>query len=107
QLRIAQLREEMCGRWERMMTSGSAPSVEELGNRPEQACRGFVSQIRACLEWHRTSWQPLEAEFHRLGFNWSAYLESTAPGVGDHAELGRLRSAVGGDLKRILQTRKN
>ncbi|HWF20133.1 MAG TPA: AAA domain-containing protein, partial [Verrucomicrobiae bacterium] len=85
QLRIAQLREEMCGRWARMMTSGGAPSVEQLGNRPEQACRGFVSQIRACLEWHRTAWQPLEAEFHRLGFNWSAYLESTAPGVGDHA----------------------
>lgn len=107
QLRIAQLREEMCGRWARVMTSGGAPSVEDLGNRPEQACRGFVSQIRACLEWHRNSWQPLEAEFRRLGFNWAAYLQSTAPGVGDHAELARLRSAVVGDLKGILQTRKN
>lgn len=107
QLRIAQIREEMCGRWERLMTSGGAPPIGDLGNRPEQACRGFVSHIRACLEWHRTAWQPLEAEFRRLGYNWTAYLESTAPGVGDHAELSRLRSAVVGDLKRILQARKN
>jgi very-short-patch-repair endonuclease len=105
QLRIAQLREELCGRWERMMTAGGAPPVAELGNRPEQACRGFVSQIRGCIEWHQSAWKPLEEEFGRLGFNWPAYLESTPPEVGDHAGLRRLRSAVMGALGNILQTR--
>jgi very-short-patch-repair endonuclease/Cdc6-like AAA superfamily ATPase len=106
-LHIAVLREELGGRWERMMTSGGAASFSELGNHPEDACRGFVGQIRACLEWHQTSWKPLEEQFAELGFDWPAYLASTAPEVGNDAELRRLRSAVVGDLVRILQARTN
>jgi very-short-patch-repair endonuclease/DNA polymerase III delta prime subunit len=105
QLRIAVLREELAGRWERMMTSGDAPTFAELGDRPEEACRGFVGQIRACLEWHKKSWQPLEEQFGQLGFQWPTYLASTVPEVGNDAELRRLRSAVVGDLVRILQCR--
>ena len=106
-LHIAVLREELGGRWERMMTSGGAPPFSELGDHPEDACRGFVGQIRACLEWHQTSWKPLEEQFAQLGFDWPAYLASTAPEVGNDAELRRLRSAVVGDLVRILQARTN
>jgi very-short-patch-repair endonuclease len=106
-LHIAVLREELGGRWERMMTSGGAPPFSELGDRPEEACRGFVGQIRACLEWHQTSWKPLEEQFAQLGFDWPAYLASTVPEVGNDAELRRLRSAVVGDLVRILQARTN
>src|SRR6185437_12789173 len=106
-LHIAVLREELGGRWERMMTSGGAAPFSELGYRPDEACRGFVGQIRACLEWHQTSWKPLEEQFAQLGFDWPAYLASTAPEVGNDAELRRLRSAVVGDLVRILQARTN
>jgi very-short-patch-repair endonuclease/Cdc6-like AAA superfamily ATPase len=106
-LHIAVLREDLDGRWERMMASGGAPSFTELGDHPEDACRGFVSQIRACLEWHQTSWKPLEEQFAQLGFDWPAYLASTVPEVGNDAELRRLRSAVVGDLVRILQARTN
>jgi very-short-patch-repair endonuclease/Cdc6-like AAA superfamily ATPase len=104
-LRIEMLREELSGRWERMMAFGGAPAFEELGDRPEDACRGFVGQIRACLGWHQTLWQPLEEEFLQLGFQWPEYLDSTAPQVGNNAELRRLRNAVVGDLVRILQCR--
>ena len=106
-LHIAVLREELGGRWERMMTSGGAAPFSELGDHPEDACRGFVGQIRACLEWHQTSWKPLEEQFAQLGFDWPAYLASTPPEVGNDAELRRLRSAVVGDLVRILQARTN
>jgi very-short-patch-repair endonuclease len=106
-LHIAVLREELSGRWERMMTSGGAPPFSELGDHPEDACRGFVGQIRACLEWHQTSWKPLEEHFTQLGFDWPGYLASTVPEVGNDAELRRLRSAVVGDLVCILQARTN
>jgi len=106
-LHIAVLREDLDGRWERMMTSGGAPLFSELGDQPEDACRGFVGQIRACLEWHQTAWKPLEEQFAQLGFDWPAYLASTVPEVGNDAELRRLRSAVVGDLVRILQARTN
>jgi len=107
QLRISVLREELGGRWERMMTAGDAPAFTELGDRPEEACRGFIGQIRACLEWHKTTWQPLEEQFAQLGFDWHTYIASTAPEVGNNSELRRLRSAVVGDLVRILAARKN
>ncbi|MBI2926145.1 MAG: AAA family ATPase [Verrucomicrobia bacterium] len=104
-LRMDCLRKELTGRWQRTMAEGGAPPAIELGSKPEHAARGFVAQIQRSLEWHSASWQPLEAEFQRLGFNWSAYLESTPPEVGDDAELRRLRASVLGDLEAILRSR--
>ena len=72
---------------------------------PEQVCRPFVSQIQTCLDWHGSTWLALVANFKRLGFNWPAYLDSTAPGTGANAELRRLRNAVLGDLEKILKAR--
>jgi very-short-patch-repair endonuclease len=64
-----------------------------------------VPQIHACLEWHATVWQPLEAEFDRLGFYWATFLNSTLPEAGDNAQLRRIRKAILGDLGPILQSR--
>ena len=48
---------------------------------------------------------PLETEFQQVGFNWTAYFESTPPEVGDDAELRRLRVAIVGELETILVAR--
>jgi very-short-patch-repair endonuclease len=98
-------REDLAGRWQRKMAAGGAPPATELGNKPEKSARGFVPQIRRCLEWHSQSWLPLEAEFQQMGFNWTAYFESTPPQVGDDAELRRLRAAIVGELESILLAR--
>ena len=104
-LRIDQLRDELKARWERQMASAEAPAVGDLGDRPEETCRQFVKPIRTCLDWHESAWLPLEAEFHRMGFNWTAHLESTPPGTGDNGQLRRLRQAVLGELGAILGAR--
>ncbi|MBU6401847.1 MAG: DUF559 domain-containing protein, partial [Verrucomicrobia bacterium] len=70
-----------------------------------QVCKQFVPRIRFCLEWHGTTWQPLENEFQRLGFQWSVFLDSTLPEAGENAALRRIRNAVLGDLGPILQSR--
>lgn len=105
-LRMRQLRAELVERWERQMECLGGLACSELGERPEQVCKQFVPQIQLCLEWHTSTWQPLENQFQQLGFQWAAFLNSTAPQAGDNAELRRIRSAVLGDLGPILQSRR-
>jgi len=104
-LKVADLRQELSQRWERSMTHGGAPKVSDLGDKPEQVCRQFVSLIKEALEWHVSIWTPLELDFNQLGFKWSNYLDSTKPLTGENAQLRRLRSAVMGDLGKILQSK--
>jgi very-short-patch-repair endonuclease len=104
-LRMRHLRSELVQRWDRQMACHGGLACSELGERPEQVCKQFVPQIQICLEWHATTWQPLECEFQRLGFRWASFLDSTAPEAGDNAELRRIRRAVLGDLGPILQSR--
>src|SRR6266511_3925841 len=106
-LRMRLLREQLVERWDRLMACQGAPPCSALGEKPEEVCRPFVTQIRACLEWHASTWQPLEGQFERLGFRWSAFLESTPPETGANAELGRIRRAVLGELGAILQSRRH
>ena len=104
-LRTKLVRQELVERWERQIATRGGPAAAELGERPESVCRQFVSQMQACLEWHRSIWLSLEAEFRQLGFGWSAYLQLTPPQTGNNAELNRLRDAVLGDFERVLKAR--
>jgi very-short-patch-repair endonuclease len=104
-LRVQQLRSGLMERWARQMERQGGLACSKLSERPEQVCKQFVSQIQSCLEWHETTWQPLESQFQRLGFQWSAFLDSTPPESGDNAALRRIRNAVLGDLGPILQSR--
>jgi very-short-patch-repair endonuclease len=104
-LRMRQLRSELTERWERQMACQGGPACSELGEHPERVCKQFVGKIQTCLEWHNSTWHPLESEFERLGFLWPVFLESTQPETGTNAELNRIRSAVMGDLGAILGSR--
>lgn len=104
-LRMRQIRSELIERWERQMACQGGLAGSELGERPEQVCKQFVPQIKDCLKWHASTWQSLEIEFQRLGFRWSVFLDSTTPEAGNNAELRRIRHAVLGDLRPILQSR--
>lgn len=104
-LRMSQLRFELVARWERLMARQGALACSELGENPEQICKQFVPQIQDCLDWHVSTWEPLEVQFQRLGFRWSAFLNSTSPEIGDNAELRRIRRAVLSDLGSILESR--
>jgi restriction endonuclease-like protein/AAA domain-containing protein len=106
-LRVRQCNSELIERWDRQMASQGGLACAELGERPEQVCKQFVPQIRACLDWHTTIWRPLEGEFQRLGFRWSAFLDSTPAESGDNAELRRIRRAILGNLRPILQSRQD
>jgi very-short-patch-repair endonuclease len=104
-IRIRVLREDLLQRWSRLIACQGGPACADLTEKPEQVCKQFVTRIQTCLEWHISTWQPLESEFNRLGFLWSAFLESTPPETGANAELNRIRRAVLGDLGTILGSR--
>lgn len=105
EIRIRVLREELVDRWGRLIACKGGPACADLTENPEKVCKLFVSRIQTCLEWHVSTWLPLENEFHRLGFQWSVFLESTSPVAEINAELNRIRRAVLGDLGTILQSR--
>jgi very-short-patch-repair endonuclease len=105
ELRIRVLREDLLQRWSRLIACQGGPACADLTEKPENVSKPFVNRIQTCLEWHTSVWQPLESEFQRLGFLWSAFLESTPPETGANAELNRLRRAVLSDLGKILQSR--
>ena len=104
-LKVISLRDELRARWQRQMMKGGAPTVIDLGEKPEQICRQFITGIKESLDWHEKMWIPLEAELERLGFNWYAYFNTTKPEIGDNAELLRLRCAVLGSFEDILKAR--
>lgn len=104
-LKVSILRDELKERWERMMVSGGAP--DNIGEKPEQICRQYVSIIHESLNWNENIWEPLEKELISLGFNWSLYLSTTSPELGENAQLLRLKSAIIGDFEKILNSRLN
>ena len=104
-LRMRQLRAELVQRWSRQMACNGGPPCSDLSDQPENVCKQYVSLIHACLDWHTNIWKPLETEFDRLGFRWTAFLNSTLPETGDNAELRRMRKAILGELGNILQSR--
>ncbi|MBK9989718.1 MAG: AAA family ATPase [Verrucomicrobia bacterium] len=104
-LRIRHLRTELVQRWERQMACNGGLACSDLGEHPEKVCQQFVPPIQACLDWHASVWQPLEAQFDRLGFYWATFLNSTPPEAGENAQLRRIRKAILGELGTILQAR--
>src|SRR5262249_7464401 len=106
-LRLRQCHSELIERWERQMAAQGGLTCAELGERPELVCKQFVPQIKVCLDWHATTWRPLEDKFQRLGFRWSAFLDATPVESADNGELRRIRRAVLGDLRPILQSRRD
>ena len=99
------VRQELVERWERQIAAHGGPASSELGESQSRYVGSLFLIIQTCLEWHGSTWLALEAEFHRLGFKWSTYLESTPPETGSNAQLRRLRNAVIGDLEQILKAR--
>jgi very-short-patch-repair endonuclease/Cdc6-like AAA superfamily ATPase len=104
-LRIRQLRAELVQRWARQMACNGGLPCADLSDQPENVCKQYVPLIQACLDWHTTRWQPLEAGFERLGFRWSTFLNSASPEAGDNAQLRRIRKVILGELGGILQSR--
>ncbi len=69
-VRLKSARADLLGRWQRQMTAQGGPTPIELGNEPERICQQYVYQLRQCVAWYISIWQPLEQELIQHGLLW-------------------------------------
>ena len=93
-VRLTLSRRELLARWARQVTSLGGPTPTELGWRPEVTCQQFRVQFEQCLNWHATTWMPLEHAITDAGFRWQAFLDGMPPNLAPHGALLRLSDAA-------------
>jgi len=102
QLQLIAAREDLVGRWQRQMTVLDGPEAKRLGPEPERVCMQFVYQLRQCLDWYNTMWEPLERELMQDGLLWTKFLAEMPVNMTEHGDLLRLLDAVQVQLSPVL-----
>jgi very-short-patch-repair endonuclease len=103
--RLANLRQELAGRWDRQMAALGTPPSAEMGEEVEKTLMQFCDAIENCLGWHERTWLPLQQQLEDLGFRWEKFLAEQPPVVGADGELVRIGKAVSQSLLPILDSR--
>ncbi|RKH89883.1 DUF559 domain-containing protein [Corallococcus sp. AB045] len=104
-LRVRELRQTLCGRWDRQMALLGAPASALLGDAPEESAAQLCAEIRRSLGWAGTLWAPLERDLELLGLRWRILLDEAPVNLAPHGALLRLRDTVLGDVTRALRAR--
>ena len=102
QLQLISAREDLTDRWQRQMTVLGGIDVKALGTEPERLCTPLIPQIRQCLNWYTTTWEPLESELTQFGLLWTNFLSEMPINVVEHSDLLRLRDVILLHLSPIL-----
>jgi len=102
--RLANLRQELAGRWDRQMAALGTPPSAEMGEEVEKTLMQFCDAIENCLGWHEHTWLPLQQQLEDLGFRWEKFLAEQPPVVGADGELVRIGKAVNQSLLPILDS---
>jgi very-short-patch-repair endonuclease len=103
--RLANLRQELAGRWDRQMAALGTPPSAEMGEEVEKTLMQFCDAVENCLGWHERTWLPLQQQLEDLGFRWEKFLAEQPPVVGADGELVRIGKAVNQSLLPILDSR--
>ncbi|HWE22422.1 MAG TPA: AAA domain-containing protein [Myxococcales bacterium] len=103
QIRLAILRRDLEGRWDRQMVPQGAPPWAKLSEKPLEGAAQLAKEIRRCLAWHAEEWQPIENELKERGFLWrELFGEQPA-----RAHLQRLKEMITAELAQAFQARKD
>ena len=104
-VRLQALRKQLAERWDRQVHSLGAPPSRELGKELEKALIQFAPVIRECLNWHETTWEPVEKRLKNSGLRWDTFLAEQPPNLAPSGELLRLRDAITKTLQPIISSR--
>lgn len=104
-LRVRELRQVLCSRWDRQMATLGAPASAQLGDSPEESALQMCGEIRRGLSWESAVWAPLERELEQCGLRWRALLDEAPVNLAPHGSLLRRRDATAGDVVRALRSR--
>src|SRR3989440_5110782 len=73
QVKLAIMRRDLEGRWDRQMVPQGAPAWAKLSEKPLEGADQFAKDIRRCLVWQAQEWQPVENELKERGFIWREF----------------------------------
>ena len=103
--RLLNLRRELYTRWDRQMLPLGAPPSSQMGEEVEKTLMQYCDAIEDCLNWHESTWLPLQQQLADVGFRWEKFLAEQPAVMGAEGELLRLGQAVTNSLLPILNSR--
>ena len=102
---LQSFRRQLSARWDRQMAPLGAPSSSPMGEEVEKTLMQYCDAIEDCLNWHESTWLPLQQQLLDLGFRWEKFLAEQPAVLGPEGELLRLGKAVSEALLPILNSR--
>ncbi len=104
-LEIRMFRDKLMQRWDRQMTSLGAPSVSDLGRRPERKVKKYAAEITAALDWYADIWGPCQKRIQELGLDWDKFKRDK--GADANSELQSTRELILNELEPLIETRQH
>src|SRR5438105_1932947 len=102
---LENLRRQLSARWDRQMAPLGAPPSSQMGEEVEKTLMQYCDAIEDCLNWHESTWLPLQQQLTDLDFRWEKFLAEQPAVLGAEGELLRLGKAVSDALLPILNSR--
>lgn len=94
---LESMRLELEDLWNTLIGQHIKSLFKTMGAAPELACRALIPEIRRCLAWHSTVWEPLGAKLKAEGLKLDDLLASLpreASQVSEYLLIERLASSV-------------
>ncbi|QKE37582.1 AAA domain-containing protein [Ferrovum myxofaciens] len=94
---LESMRLELEDLWNTLIGQHISSLFKTMGTAPELACRALIPEIRRCLAWHSTVWEPLGTMLKAEGLkldNLLASLPREASQVSEYLLIERLASSV-------------
>jgi len=94
---LESMRLELEDLWNTLIGQHINSPFKTMGAAPELACRALISEIRRCLAWYLTVWEPLGAKLKAEGLNLDDLLDSLpreASQVSEYLLIERLATSV-------------
>lgn len=99
---ISAARNSLVMRWQRQMASLGVPPIPNLGAAPEKISQQFIGPLRRYLNWHTSTWLPLEQELKYQSSQWEAFIAEAPVEYNEYWDILRLRAAVVERLPHIV-----
>ena len=100
------MREALTRRWDRQMSTLSAPQAADLGRKPEKTAREYADKISLALRWHTEMWSRCKADLDKAGIDWQRLANKVPAQKSSHGEILRIREILVSQLPALIATRK-
>jgi very-short-patch-repair endonuclease/superfamily I DNA/RNA helicase len=94
---LESLRAELEPLWDSLVGQHISSSFNTLGSSPEMSCLPLVGEIRRCLEWHSSTWNPLAERLRVEGLDFNelcALVPNTPSRISEYSVIERVATEI-------------